>query len=388
MIQSVPQQRFARGFLGVAGSPMRLKLRAMRRQRTALLALLACLLLSIYWGLIASDRYVSEARVIIQRTDLAGSQNMDFSALLTGTGGVNRADQLLLRDYLLSVDMLRKLDAKLDLRSHYSDRRYDPLSRLWSATVPQEWFHRHYLSRVSVEFDDYAGVLVVKAQGYDPGIAHAIAAMMVEEGERTMNLLAHQLAREQVSFIEKQVTVLAERFQEARRQMLAYQNSKGLVSPQATAENLAGVVNRLEAQRTEMQARRTALLAYLAPQAPGIVELDAQLGAMEKQIAQEQARLTAPKGNTLNSTVEEYQRLEMTAMFAQDVYKTALVALEKGRVEATRTIKKVTVLQEATSPEYALQPARLYNITISVLVTLLVAGIVRLLAAIIRDHRD
>lgn len=388
MIQSVPQQRFARGFLGVAGSPMRLKLRAMRRQRTALLALLACLLLSIYWGLIASDRYVSEARVIIQRTDLAGSQNMDFSALLTGTGGVNRADQLLLRDYLLSVDMLRKLDAKLDLRSHYSDRRYDPLSRLWSATVPQEWFHRHYLSRVSVEFDDYAGVLVVKAQGYDPGIAHAIAAMMVEEGERTMNLLAHQLAREQVSFIEKQVTVLAERFQEARRQMLAYQNSKGLVSPQATAENLAGVVNRLEAQRTEMQARRTALLAYLVPQAPGIVELDAQLGAMEKQIAQEQARLTAPKGNTLNSTVEEYQRLEMTAMFAQDVYKTALVALEKGRVEATRTIKKVTVLQEATSPEYALQPARLYNITISVLVTLLVAGIVRLLAAIIRDHRD
>jgi capsular polysaccharide transport system permease protein len=388
MIQPAPQQRFARGFLGVDGSPLRLKLHAMRRQRTLVLALVACLLISLYWGLIASDRYVSEARIIIQRTDLAGSQNMDFSTLLTGTGGVNRADQLLLRDHLLSVDMLRKLDAKLNLRAHYSDRHYDPLSRMWSATVPQEWFHRHYLSRVSVEFDDYAGVLVVKAQGYDRKTAHAIAAMLVEEGERTMNALAHQLAREQVSFIEKQVTVLAERFQEARRQVLAYQNSKGLVSPQATAENLAGVVNRLEAQRTELQARRTALLAYLAPQAPGIVELDAQLGAVEKQIAQEQARLTAPKGNTLNSTVEEYQRLEMAAIFAQDVYKTALVALEKGRVEATRTIKKVTVLQEATSPEYALQPARLYNITVSVLVTLLVAGTVHLLAAIIRDHKD
>lgn len=388
MIHPVPQQRFARGFLRVGSSPLRLKLRAMRRRPMLMLALLACVLVSLYWGLIASDRYVSEARIIIQRTDLAGSQAMDFSSLLTGTNAVNRGDQLLLRDHLLSVDMLRTLDAKLHLRAHYSDRRYDLLSRMWSADVPQEWFHRHYLSRVSVEFDDYAGVLSIKAQGYDRATAHAIATMLVKEGERTMNALAHQLAQEQVSFIERQTTVLAERFQEARRQVLAYQNSKGLVSPQATAENLAGVVNRLEGQRTELQARRGALLAYLAPQAPGIVEIDAQLAAVDKQIAQEQARLTAPKGNTLNSTVEEYQRLEMAAMFAQDAYKTALVALERGRVEATRTIKKVSVLQQATMPEYALQPARLYNIAVSVLLTLLVAGIVHLLAAIVRDHKD
>lgn len=388
MTTPVPQHRFARGFLHVGSLPLRLKLRALKRQRTLALALLACLLVSLYWGMVASDRYVSEARIIIQRTDLSGSQDMDFSSLLSGSSAVNRADQLLLRDHLLSVDMLRKLDAKLNLRAHYSNIHEDLLSRMWSAAAPLERFHKHYLSRVSVEFDDYAGVLVVKAEGYDPQTAHAIAAMLVEEGERTMNLMAHQLAREQVSFIEKQVTVLADRFQEARRQMLAYQNTKGLVSPQATAENLAGVINRLEGQRTDLQARRAALLAYLAPQAPGIVEIDAQLSAVDKQIVQEQARLTAPKGNTLNSAVEEYQRLEMAATFAQDMYKTALVALERGRVEATRTIKKVTVLQQATVPEYPLQPARLYNIVVSVLVTLLAAGIIHLLAVIIRDHKD
>lgn len=284
--------------------------------------------------------------------------------------------------------MLKKLDAKLNLRAHYSNKNHDLLSRMWSEKAPQEWFHRHFLSRVSVELDDYAGVLVIKAQGYDTRTAHAITAMLVEEGERTMNAMAHQLAAEQVSFVEKQVTVLAERFQEARRNVVAYQNQKGLVSPQATAESLVGIVNQLETRRTELQARRSALLAYLAPQAPGIVELDAQLAAIEKQMTQEQARLTAPKGQTLNSTVEEYQRLEMAAKFAEDVYKTALVALEKGRVEATRTIKKMSVLQEATLPEYALQPARFYNIVVSVLLTLLLAGIVHLLATIIRDHKD
>jgi capsular polysaccharide transport system permease protein len=388
MTERIRQHRFSGGFLHVNGLARRLKVRSLLRHRIPLLTLLTCVLISLYWGWIASDRYVSEARIIIQRTDLTSAQSMDFSALISGAGGTNRADQLLLRDHLLSVDMLKKLDAKLNLRAHYSDKRYDLLSRMWSDKTQQERFHKHYLSRVSVEFDDYAGVLVIKAQGYDPATAYAVTAMLVEEGERTMNAMAHQLAREQLSFVEKQVTLLAERFQQARLQVLTYQNKKGMMSPQSTVESLAGVINRLEMQRTELQARRTALLAYLAPQAPGVVELDAQLAAVVKQIAQEQARLAAPAGNTLNSTVEEYQRLEMAAMFAQDVYKTALVALEKGRVEATRTIKKVTVLQAATLPEYALQPARLYNIVVSILLSLLCAGIIHLLAAIIRDHRD
>jgi hypothetical protein len=59
------------------------------------------------------------------------------------------------------------------------------------------------------------------------------------------------------------------------------------------------------------------------------VQLNQQIAAIEKQIAQEQARLAAPSGKTLNATIEEFQRLEMEAGFAQDVYKTALVFAPK-----------------------------------------------------------
>ncbi len=388
MTARIKNHPFAKAFTQGAGRAQQVLTPAILRRRTFTVAFVACLLAIVYWSLIASDRYVSEARIIIQRTDMAGSGGMDFSAILAGASSGNRTDQLLLRDHLLSVDMLNKLDAKLNLRAHYSDTQRDPLSRMWAKDAPQERFHRHYLSRVSIEFDDYAGVLVIKAQGYDPKTARAIASMLVEEGERTMNAMAHQLAQEQVSFVEKQVSVMAERFQQARQEVLAYQNQKGLVSPQSTAENLAGTVNRLESLRTELQARRNALLGYLAPQAPGVVELDLQLAAIDKQIAQEQSQLAAPTGKALNRTVEEFQRLEMAAQFAQDVYKTALVALEKARVEATRTIKKVSVLQAPTLPQYPLEPSRIYNIVVFILVTLLLAGIVHLLAAIIRDHKD
>ena len=360
---------------------------ALLRRRIIGAAVVFSALSAVYWVFIASDRYVSEAHVIIQRTDFEGGPNLDFSSLLGGANG-GRADQLLLRSHLLSVDMLKKLDAALHLRAHYADPQRDPLSRMWDKDAPIEQFHKHYLERVSVELDEYAGVLMVKAEGFDPQTAHAIATELVQEGERFMNQMAHTLAQTQVAFLETQVTDMNARAMQARQAVLGFQNKNGLVSPQATAENISGIVAKLEAQRTELETQRSALQSYLVPSHPSIVQIDQQIAAVGKQLAQEQARLTSPRGKTLNLAVEEFQRLEMQAAFTQDVYKTALVALEKGRIEATRTIKKVSVLQAPTAPEYPLQPRRLYNTLVFMLVAMLLAGVAHLLAAIVRDHTD
>lgn len=357
-----------------------------RRHKLMATALLLSLLAAIYWGFVASDRYVSEARVIIQRSDLSSGQAMDFTSLLSGAGG-NRGDQLLMRDHMLSLDMLRKLDAQLQLRQHYSGQG-DWLSRLWNAQAPLEKFIDHFRARVSVELDEYAGVLVVKAQAYTPEMAQAIAAALVADGEETMNAMAHALAREQVHFLEGQVATMGQRVQAARLAVLAYQNRKGLVSPQATAENVAAIVNRLEAQLAELQTRRNSLLGYLQPDSANVVELNLQIEAVQKQIASEKARLAAPGGKTLNTTIEAFQRLQIEAEFAQEIYKTALTALERGRVEATRTLKKVSVLQSAGLPEFPLQPRRLYNLMVFILTAFLLAGVLQLLSAIVRDHQD
>jgi capsular polysaccharide transport system permease protein len=357
------------------------------RRRAFGLAVIASLLAALYWGVIASDRYVSEARVVVQRTDFAAGDALNLGSLL-GSTGPNQQDQLLLRDHLLSVDMLKKLDATLDLRAHYSDPERDPMSRLWFKNASLEWFHRHYLSRVSITFDDYSGVLSIKAQAYDPKTAHAVAAMLVEEGERFMNSLAHSLAREQVAFLEKEVAAMNHRVAEARERVVQFQNREGLVSPQATAENLVAIVGRLENELTDLTTRRAAMVSYLMPKSPSVVELDQQISAVKKQIAKEKSRLASPKHKTLNRTVEEYQRLQLSAEFALDVYKTALAALETGRVEATRTLKKVSVLQSPFEPQYPFEPRRLYNIAIFMLGALLIAGTMHLLGAIIRDHQD
>src|SRR5262245_39049288 len=121
----VEHKRFSRAALRsqIGGDDLRTFKRVQRGMVRG--AVIASVLAAVYWGVIAADRYVSEAHVVVQRTD--GIEPQDNSgggsrSLLRGGGGGGPAqmEQLLLRDHLLSVDMLEKLNAKLNLRQHYS----------------------------------------------------------------------------------------------------------------------------------------------------------------------------------------------------------------------------------------------------------------------------
>ena len=349
--------------------------------------LLLSLLTMCFW-LFSSDRYVSEGIVIVQNTEQISATNVDLMTMLGGIGKANSSDQLLLREHLLSVDMLNKLDAALDLRSHYSDSRWDFASRLGFKDASIEWFHRHYLSRVFVEYDDYAGVLRISAQAYDAGTANAIASMLVNEGERFMNEMSHALARTQVEFLEKQVALAHTQVLQASKVLLDFQNQKGLISPKATVESIHTIIGKLEGQRTELQTQLASLPRNLDRNHPTRKSLQQSLAAVERQIAQEQAKLASTSGRPLNSLREKEQLLQLDLNFKQDLYKTSLVALEKGRMDAARALKHVSVLQAPVLAEYAWQPRRIYGVVATLCITLLVLGIINLLKAVILDHVD
>lgn len=352
------------------------------------LTAVACVCSAVYWLGIASDRYVSESRLIVQSTNLHSGATVDLGSLISGTTGGNRTDQLLLREHLRSPDMAEKLDAALALRQHFGEQG-DWFTRLWSGEeATRENFYSYYLNRVQVEYDEFAGVLVVKSQAYEPEKAQQISAMLVKEGERFMNQMAHAIAQDQVIFLEGQVQALNSKVQSSRRALLEFQEKKGLISPEAAAQVIGTIVANLQGQLVDLQAQRAAMQAYLVADHPNIVLLNQRIEAIDKQIAQEQAKLAAPGGKTLNRTAEAFAQLELQSKFDLDMYKTALTALEQGRLEATRTLKKVSVLQQPNLPQEATEPRRFYNTSVWVIAIMLLAGLSHLLLAIVRDHRE
>lgn len=341
-----------------------------------------------YWLLIASDRYVSQATVIIQRTDQINGPSVVVPAAAAAVVGGTSADQLLLREYLLSEDMLTKLDAVFDLRSHYSNWHHDPISRMWFKNAPMEWYYRYWLSRIDVEYDDYSGVLRIQVQAYDAKTAQAIADFMVKQGEAHMNEIGHLLAQSQVDFLTKQVAFAHDRLLEMTQNLIEFQNKKGLAAPQVTAENLNELIDKLEAQKAAIQTQLASLPPDLSPNQPMVVMLKKNLNALDQQITQKRAELASPANRTLNYTVEEFQRLQMQVSFAQDLYKTALSALEQGRMDAARTLKMVSILQSPTKPSWPVEPMRMYNILVTLLIALGLIGVTKLLESIILDHVD
>ena len=350
--------------------------------------IIAVSLLCILYWIFSSDRYVSEATILIQNTEQITSSSLDVTTLLSGIGGPNKSDQLLLSEYLLSMDMLKKLDKALNLRAHYSSNRWDFASRMWFGKYYLEWFYRYYLSRVSVTYDEISGVLRIKAQAYDPQTAHKIVQLLVKDGEKFMNEMSHAIARVQVEFLNNQVMQAQSQVLIASKNLLNFQNNKGLLSPKTTVEGINTIITKLEGQRSDIQTQLASLPINLERDHPTKKSLIQLLSAIENQIEQEKNKLVSTKGKTLNLLMEEEQLLKLELKFKQDIYQTSLVALEKGKMDASRAIKQISVLQEPTEPEYALQPKRIYGFIITICITLLILGIINLLKYIILDHVD
>lgn len=350
------------------------------------IALVAIVLVSFYWFVWAEERYVSHATVVLESPQVA-TPEFSLSSLMGGGGGGNTHDLLLLREHLLSVDMMRRLDQDLNIRKHYSEHG-DFFARLRDPEAAVEDLHKYYLRRVEVELDEYAGVLNIHVQGYTPEFAHQMATLLLQAGEDHMNEMGHRLADEQVRFLEQQMVRLDERFTATRTALLEYQNEHGLVSPTSTVESINQVVATLEADLARYQAQRNALASFQSSQSAELRSVERNITALRDQIIEQRDRLAQASGNSLNSISAEYQTLELQAQFAQETYSSALAALENTRLEAARQLKQVSVLQSPLYPEYAIEPNRLYNSSVFAIITIFLAFIFSMLMMIIKDHRD
>lgn len=343
----------------------------------------------IYWTM-ASDRYVSEAVVLVQNTETGGASSpSDLLSMFTGGSG-NKTDQMLLIEFLTSIDMLNKLDSELDLRGHYSDTNADIISRMWSKDISTEWFYKYFKNRVTVAYDEYSGVVRISAQAFDPETATKITTLLVQNGEDFMNKLSHKIADEQVLFLSQQVEISKNELLVANEQLLDFQNKRNMVSPTTEVENYQSLIANLEKQKSEILVKIDTLPANLGNNNHIKQSMLTNIKAIEEQISKLREKITNAneKVSALNELADEERLLKMDVEFKKEIYSSTLSGLAKGKLSAARLIKNVGILQSPSKPQYAVKPERLYSIAATIVVMLLVLGMLQLLKAVILDHVD
>jgi len=347
---------------------------------------LACFSIAvIYFGFIASDRYVSRAELVVKQADQI--KMLPDALSMLGLGGSNHQDILLIQDYLKSKDLLDKLNKELGLKAHYQSHKVDYFSRL-PDNVSQEEFLKYYRELLSLHLDELSGVLTIELQAFDPIYGQQVVGLMLKESEGFINQLGHQVALEQLAFVEKEVDRAYQRVQTEKAKVIDFQNKHHLISPESTSKARLTVVSQIEGELARQQAQLKQLQSYMKETAPAVVSVRSRVEALTQQLAQEQGRLTGEDKDAMNEVTAKYLDVQTKATLAADLYKTGLISLEQAKVEAYRKLKHLLVISQPTLAEDAEYPRRLYNLaTIGVLLCLLYGLIVMGLATL-REHQD
>ncbi len=348
------------------------------------------LVTALYLFLFAADRYVSESKIVVRQEGSAMSVPTGTDALsaMFGSTMATREDQYMLEAHILSTDMLRQVNEKLDLRSAYSAPALDFVFRL-SADAPREDFLDYYRKRIEVEVEDTSGLITIRTQGFTPELAQAVNQEVVAICEQFINESSHRLARDQMAYAEEEAENARARLDEIRGRILAFQEEHSVLDPTAEAVANTGLTAELQAMLARHEAELKGLQAYLNDDAPQVRALEAQIAGIREQLHSERrSGVTNEDGTSLNVIAGRYQELLAELEFMSDAYKGALIGLETARIESTRKLKSLVLVESPYLPESPAYPRRVYTLIALLLGLILLYGIVRLILATIEDHSE
>lgn len=355
-----------------------------------LMLLLAWGIAGAYWFSLASDRYVSESKFVIQRTGVEGGGTLNISSLLGGAGMAASNDALMLKEYIGSTDLYEELDRRLGLRRHYSDPRRDIISRLPDNALKEE-FYRHIDKKITVSYDDVSAVLSVSAEAYEPEMAQLIVKEIVGLSEAFINSVGYRLAREQVEFASLQLAETRRELEKASEEMLAFQNRHGVLSPELSTKSVNAIISKMQSDLAAARAELTSLQSYLSDSAQEVIAARAKVRALERQIRKENQKLVgvdSEKSDKLNALTAKFEKLKMEAKFRSDTYSSALNVFETARIEASHKLKHLVVIESPVLPEKARYPRRIYNMATFIVLSVMLFWIIKLGVATVKDHRD
>jgi capsular polysaccharide transport system permease protein len=360
LMESVQVSDSADGQAGVAARTEKW----IRKQRWFILfVILPVLFSAAYYGLFASDIYVSEARFVIKSPDQKRSQSTTLASIIQTTGlsaGQEQTNEVL--DYVRSRDALRDLSKRMDVRAKYMRSEAD-----WGSRYPTGWqddtfenLYKFYGKMVSAKLDHDTGAAVLTVKGFTPGDAHDIGEGLLGLSENLVNRLNARAQKTQVAEAEGRVQEAERRIKAARIAMRQYRNDERVLDPAKEAGGVLEVSTGLIAQRAMLVAQLQSMIAG-APRNPAIPALRSQVAAIDAQITAQTGR-AAGTTSGLASKMTDYEGLLVEQEFATKMLTTTAASLEQARADAMQQQFYLERIVEPNLPDMALLPQRLFQV--------------------------
>lgn len=341
----------------------------------------------IYFGLIASDVYISESRFVVRSPDKQSASGL--GALLQGAG-FSRAqdDSFAVHDYILSRDALQKLEKQFALSQAYGNNKVDFFSRFggldWDTSF--EALLRYYQKHVTVDSDSASSISTLTVNAFTSQDAYRINESLLEMSEKLVNQLNERGRQDMIRFASNEVADAERKAKAAALAVSRYRNQKNVFDPAGQSALQLQLVSKLQ---DELIATKNQLIQIktLTRDNPQIPALQKRVEALQADIANETAKVAGADGSLSNKAVE-YERLKLESMFADKQLATAFTSLEQARNEAQRKQFYLERIVQPSEPDKAMEPRRLRAILTTFILGMIAWGVLAILLAGVREHKD
>jgi capsular polysaccharide transport system permease protein len=335
----------------------------------ALLVALPTLLAMAYFGLLAADRYTSEARFVLRMPGRSLANAAMGLALQNNTGGIagsmgvarSTDDGYLVQEFLESRDAMAWAEKHAGLRAAWdaAPARHDLLWRFPNLFEPkgEEGLFRHFQRMVSASFDSTTGVNMLKVQAFSADDARRIAESLLGAAEGLVNRLNERARRDTITRAEAEAVRLRARLEAAQAALTAFREREQLIDPSQSTLAVLETIGKL-AQEAALLSVQIGELGKGSPNSPQIGPLRTRRAAIEAQIALERQRL-AGDAQSIAPRIVEYERLMLEREFAEKALVSAMTALETARVEALAQQVYLERVTQPGAPDYPAQPWRI-----------------------------
>lgn len=362
LTESARMARFStrrRGTYGSGGFAGRKGERAFRifsRLSFGLIVVVPVLCSVVYFFLIASPQYISEARFSV---NVAQVPQLDNLASMTGIASVAIIrDTQIVTNYVSSRAAVEALEQRIGLRDRFSAAAIDFWAR-FDKKKPIEQFVRYWERRIGVSISMPAGIVTLHVRAFSPGDAHLIARELIQLSEQLINEQNDRIFRDANRAANEELERSAARLTAARIALESARTDTGVLDTARAAEATNRLITEVRAQLLAMQQEYASRSRFITTDSPQLRVLAERIAALQGQIRELERRLTSNSvaiDPTISTMMTRFQALELEKQIAERLYAGATANLEAARVLSEQRRMYLSAFVQPSMPEDTTYP--------------------------------
>lgn len=341
----------------------------------------------LYFGVFASDIFVSEARFIVRSPEKAAPTGL--GALIKGSGFNNASDEVFAaQDYIISRDALSNLNTQGRINHAFHNGsiflldKFDP----FGSGNSFEGLYKYYQGKVKVDHDSTSSITTVTVRAFSPKDARDINLALLTQAEALVNRLSERGRIDLIRFAKAEVEEAKRKANRAALALSDYRNREGILDPERQATVQLQMISKLQDELITSRSQLLQLHAF-APQNPQIPVLRERIQTLTNEIQDQFGQVVGDK-RSFAASAARFRRLQLESEFSDRQLAAAMTSLQQAENEARRKQAYVERIVQPNLPDIALEPRRTRGILATLAIGLVAWGILSMLLAGVKEHRD